>query len=214
MKFITLGISGKKGVGKNYVSEKIVLPWLIENLSIKYPGKIFVPYFFSFGTCIKAELYSRNIDLKTSDLLGASKTKEIRQLLQQYGTEFGRHAKHENIWIRQIQFWMEAQLQCIQNSPISSNIIPIFIISDVRFLNELEFVSSLQNSLVLRVVSNERHRQACQNEGQGDSLDKHISERDLDHHLFQYYIFNDSKHDVLDQSAQILTNFITNVLII
>jgi hypothetical protein len=212
MKFITLGISGKKGVGKNYVSEQIVLPWLLENLSIKYPGKVFVPYFFSFGTCIKAELYSRNIFLKTSDLLGSSKTKEIRQLLQQYGTEFGRNAKHESIWIRQIQFWMETQLQCIQHSPISSIIIPIFVISDIRFINELEFVSSLPNSLVLRVVSHERHLQACKNEGQDESLDTHISERDLDNHLFQYYIFNDSTHDVRDQSVQILTNFISDTL--
>lgn len=205
--FIVLGISGKKGVGKNYVSEKYLVPFMIEKCSTIFQNKIVVPYFFSFGSCIKAELYSRNKNLTIDDLMSDKKTPSIRKLLQEYGTNQGREGYGKDIWIRQIKFWMETQLSAISRSSISDKIIPLFVYQDIRFSNELDYVSSLRNSLVVRIVSEERHMERCQFEND-KNYDNHISETELDHHLFKFYIFNDSKHNTEEQSRQIINHFL------
>lgn len=207
IRFIMLGISGKKGVGKNYVSEKFLVPFMIEKCSTLFPTKIVVPYFYSFGSCIKAELYCRNSELTIDDLMSDKKTLSIRKLLQEYGTTQGRDGYGKDIWIRQIQFWIETQLSAIKRSSISDKIIPLFVCADIRFTNELEYVSSLPNSLVIRIVSDERHIRRCQFENE-KNYDNHISETELDHHPFKFYIFNDSNHDAEEQSRQIIHHFL------
>lgn len=205
--FIVLGVSGKKGVGKNYVSEKYLIPFIIEKCSTLFPNKMVVPYFFSFGSCIKAELYCRNTNLTIDELMSDKKTISIRKLLQDYGTKQGREGYGKDIWIRQITFWMETQLSAIQRSPISDKIIPLFVCADIRFSNELDYVSSLPNSLIVRIVSKERHIRKCQFENEKNN-DNHISETELDHHLFKFYIFNDSKHNAEEQSLHIINHFL------
>lgn len=207
MKFLVLGISGKKGVGKNYVSEKYLVPFMIEKCATLFPDKIVVPYFFSFGSCIKAELYCRNQNLKIDDLISDNKTPSLRKLLQEYGTTQGRDGYGKDIWIRQIQFWVETQLSSLARSPICDKMIPLFVVADIRFTNELEYVSSFSNSLIIRIESKERHIERCQSENNTNS-DNHISETELDEHLFKFYIFNDSKHNTEEQSREIIDHFL------
>lgn len=207
--YIVLGLSGKKGVGKNYISETYTIPQLCSKVREKYPDKTIIPYFFSFGSCIKAELYSRNVSFKLDDFLSNQpKTTEMRMLLQSYGTELGREQNHDKIWIRQIEYWMATQLIYLSRSPIRKHLIPLFVIQDIRFKNEYEYVSKLPNSIIIRIVSDERHSKTCQIEG---TKDDHVSETDLDHHLFPYYIFNDSYHQPEEQSMDIITHVLESI---
>lgn len=205
--FILIGISGKKGVGKNYVSEKYIIPLFIQKYNEKDSSKHLIPYFFSFGSTIKAELFARHKDLSSSDLLSDHKTYAIRKLLQEYGTEQGRDGHHKDIWIRQVSFWMETQIRSLKQSGLHFDFIPLFIIQDVRFKNEFEFVSGFSNSLIIRIVSEQRHAEKCELEN-NKSNDNHISETELDDTIFQFYIFNDYVHDIKQQSTQIVDYYL------
>jgi hypothetical protein len=184
---IVLGISGKMGVGKNYVSEKYIIPLLITEF--ERLGKKVIPYFFSFGSCIKAELYSRDSTKFTYDNLFNDKPGWVRQSLQEYGTKVGREGISSDVWIRQIELWMKIQINGIQKIPNHQEFIPLFILQDLRFTNELEFVRSFPNSLIIRVEAPHRNQERCKKEN--GNYGTHISETDLDNSVFPFYFFND-----------------------
>jgi len=195
-----LGISGKLGVGKNYVSENMIIPMILK----WYKNKVVVPYFFSFGSFIKSELYGRD-DRLTYHNLFEEKTSDIRHRLQQYGTEIGRDNFRKDIWIRQVKLWMEIQTNQLNviNQHLSTPIYPMFVIQDIRFPNELEFIQSFENSLVIRIEAPLRHLQKCREEQ--STPQSHSSETSLDNILCENIIYNDETDtDIHQQINDIL----------
>lgn len=198
---IVLGMSGKMGVGKNYLSECYIIPMIIEHY--KNDGIIIIPYFFSFANFMKSELYARD----TSSTLNyhnmfVCKTQETRTRLQQYGTEMGRNSVHDKIWIKHVELWMDiqaTQLKNVSNNCKNLRMLPLFVIQDIRFKNELEFVRGLPNAIVIRVEAPQRHLQRCQSE---NSQNQHISEKDLDDMIFPIMLYNDEDYP-LDMKEQI-----------
>ena len=129
----------------------------------------------------------------------------VREKLQEYGTKVGRDGICKDIWIRQIKLWIKIQLEGIKKIG-STNLIPLFVIQDIRFLNELEFVSSFPKSLIIRVHAPERHQLRCKQEN--GNFDTHISETQLDDAVFPFYFFNDNFGDEEKQTEQIITKYL------
>lgn len=192
MQPIVLGISGKMGVGKNYISERYLLPQIMEDFRVKY-GVQLLPYFFSFGSFIKSELYARDPTL-TYNSLFHQKTNEIRTRLQEYGTAVGRDTIHKDVWIRHVDLWMQIQKENLdtlnhRTDASSTVMIPMFVIQDVRFENEAKFVESHPNGFVIRIEAPDRHAQRVVTEGCNGN---HVSETALDTYSFSYRINNET----------------------
>ena len=147
-----IGISGKLGSGKNYIMENIIFPYINNNFNNKF---IIHPIPISFGDQIKTELYGRNTNILYNELFN-DKTDDIRRLLQLYGTENGRNKYTENIWIRSIDCWIKLYIDRINNLYKNKKILFVIMISDIRFINEAQYILN-NNGLLFKVYSPARN---------------------------------------------------------
>ena len=168
MKRILIGFSGKIGSGKNFIAEEIFLPKLFNIYSKRAPDKRLIPYYFSFGDHLKIECLCRNSYSKLDQTTAMynffiEKDQTTRDMLQKYGTENGRHVYHEEIWVRAVESWIsiqESRLEKLRDRT-KNDFLPIFIISDVRFKNEAEFIKS-NNGILIRVnAPNRSNKRIC-----------------------------------------------------
>ncbi len=214
---LVLGISGKMGCGKNYIGENII-------------GKIFYDLgytvsFLAFADLIKYEIGSRIENIydvceiknkmdKNYNNLFVDKDVKTRNLLQNYGTENGRQSKNknindsvlyydENIWIKGLYLIMKNIYEKLYNKHKH-----IFIITDVRFINEANFIKSLNGSII-RVIANNRNINRINQEilkitnqhsdinvnNIKNKISNHQSETDLDNYNFDFIIHNDYNDD-------------------
>jgi hypothetical protein len=168
-----IGISGKMGVGKDYIVNN--------NLSKLYDKNIII----SFADMIKINLMVHN-NIKLHELYG-DKTPEIRQLLQYEGTENGRDKYGQDIWIKYVKSWGELYL---------SRGYKYIIVTDVRFKNEYDFIKN-NNGSIIRIEAPKRNEQRLRNESSNEEeynkIKNHISEIDLDNMNFDIIINNDIK---------------------
>ncbi len=97
-----------------------------------------------------------------------------RNTMQTLGTELGRNVKGDDIWLRYLTSWMILHHH--------NNGIEVFIISDVRFPNELDFIRKLGGKIV-RIHAPERNRERLIKEGSiNSSTSSHSSETALDNY--------------------------------
>jgi len=204
MEKLIIGLSGKIGSGKNYIAEEVLLPQLFQYFTESYSNIHLVPYYFSFGDQLKVECLSRipykNIDKDTGMYnFFVEKDQKTRDILQKYGTENGRNVYHEDVWIRAIDTWISIQSSRLEkiNKNRSIRIFPIFIIADVRFVNEANYVLS-NNGILIRVNAPNRSYQRVSAEAKNDpdiikKIISHSSENSLDDFEFQYLINNDEQ---------------------
>lgn len=192
MRNLIIGFSGKMGTGKNYIAENL-LPNILNRMlsNIQY-------YYLSFGDQIKVELGSRNGSM-TYDKLFVNKTKEVRQQLQQYGTEQGRDKYGKDIWIRSMGLWMDIFKN---RTPNKNN---VFIITDVRFKNEADWIKQ-HKGILIRVNADKRNEMRIHEEGSQENRN-HSSETDLDDYPFEHVINNDigmenTLHEQLENIAK------------
>lgn len=109
------------------------------------------------------------------------KDQEGRTLLQQQGTEVHRNV-NENVWVEYAQ---------LDIAMLEAEGFKNFVITDVRFPNEFDFVKS-NNGIMVRVVGRKY------NMGENE---KHLSEIALDNHDFDYII--DNKGDMFELSYNV-----------
>lgn len=162
---IVIGVSGKLGSGKNYIINNVIIPVLKNYINIRYLE-------IAFADQIKINVMTKN-NINFSDVY-ESKTKESRQLLQNEGTEVGRNT-NKDIWVNYLSNWINVN---------NSRGISIFIISDCRFLNEVEYVHN-QNGIMIKVLALNRNNKQLIKESEGnieiyDKIKSHRSECDLD----------------------------------
>jgi phosphomevalonate kinase len=185
-----IGLSGKMGSGKNYISEQLLYRYFKDKYNILIIG---------FGDLMKNELYARDKSLLYDELYD-HKTFVTRQKLQQYGTENGRDKYHEDIWVRGLDIQIETfNRRCGPNA--------LIIICDIRFVNEFEYVKS-KGGKNIRIISPNRTHDRYFREASGDItklevIKNHRSEISLDNHSFDYIIKNDY-NDVIDFDYDIL----------
>ena len=182
-----IGLLGHQGVGKNYISEKI-LPSLLEKKN--YVVLAFADHF-------KIDCISKyNADY---DKVYGEKDFETRKLLQKLGTEEGRNKFGYDIWVKTMANWIKV---------LSSRGVERFIISDVRFENEIKWIHSL-NGKIIKINAPERYKQRLLNETNGNeeqmlNIMNHPSEINIDNiNDYDYLINNDYNDDVIQQLKNI-----------
>lgn len=113
----------------------------------------------------------------------------VRELLQKLGTEAIRDGLHPNAWVN--------ALMCEYKRPKMSEYNPSnWIITDVRFPNELEAIEDVKG-LTLKVIRPVKKSKT--------TARLHPSETSLDKARFNYTIFNDgSIEDLIEKVRQIL----------
>lgn len=119
-----IGLTGKARSGKNYLARHALLPL----------G--FFP--IALADHFKVDAVVRDGAPLHEVFLG-EKSPETRDMLQQRGTEQGRNVYGEDIWIRTMEAWITAHL---------SKGWKRFVLTDVRFENEAQWVKMMGGHLV------------------------------------------------------------------
>jgi hypothetical protein len=159
---VLIGLVGKLGSGKDFIADNVVIP-LIKESYLK----------MAFADQIKINVMTKN-NIQFNDVY-VNKTEQSRILLQHEGTEKGRDSINKNIWVDYLDNWIKIyKYKGIKN----------FIVSDVRFKNELEFIRK-NKGILIKVVAPLRNHMRLTEESEGDEevydkIKSHISECDLD----------------------------------
>lgn len=166
-----IGVSGKLGTGKDYLTDKLIKPFFI--------SRGMTVCTMSFADQIKVNVASRN-KLHINDMYG-TKDPTLRKLLQKEGTELGRDKYGENYWVDQLATWIE--LRKMRNE------VDVVIIPDCRFPNEVEWVEST-GGVVFRIEATDRNIERLRRESGGDlklydTIANHASEISLDKYSFK-----------------------------
>lgn len=169
-----IGVSGKLGSGKNYITENILFNLLTPKKTVM----------LAFADHLKIEVIAKdNIEYERVFI---KKDTESRTKLQKRGTEEGRNVYGENIWINTIQQWMRV---------FTERGIERVIIIDVRFKNEADFIKSIGGTLI-HVNAPDRTQQKYieetnNNHSEIELIKNHTSETDLDNYKkFDFEIDN------------------------
>lgn len=160
-----IGISGKLGSGKDYICNNVIIP-ILKNKDCTFLQ-------MCFADQIKVNVMTKN-NIDFEDVY-VNKNKQTRTLLQTEGTELGRDLLGDDIWIRYFENWM---------SVYKSRGIDHFIVTDVRFQNEIEYIKQ-SGGILIRIDAPKRNYQRLFTESNGDldvlhKLSTHISECNLD----------------------------------
>jgi len=183
-----IGFSGKIGVGKNYICENIIGKQLYE---LGYQI-----HFIGFGDFVKYEVGSRlekttcvdtNFITKMNEVyegLFINKKKEIRRILQIYATEISRNGsdivldtENDIVLHNEPNIWVKSAHLNIMNI-ISKSYNPlkdIFIITDIRFLNEIEYIK-MNGGLLVRINADKRNHHKLVEEAYKSNKDISSSE--------------------------------------
>lgn len=130
-----IGLLGHQGVGKNYIAEEILLK------KLDYKPTLVI----AFADHFKVEGISK-YDLEYNKVYG-KKDFYTRKRLHFIGTEEGRQKFGYDIWIKTIHNWIKVY---------NSRGIKRFIIPDVRFQNEVDWIKSL-NGVVIKINAPNRY---------------------------------------------------------
>lgn len=176
-----IGISGKKGSGKDAFGGHLIDEGIIHNKECES---------FSFAGPIK-QMVMTGFNLTYDQIYGAKKEEVIpylgvtpRYLMQTLGTEWGRNLIQPNIWVDTLFEYVDGVVDDVDFATIT----------DVRFLNEIESVKK-RNGILVKV-----QRDEVDNNG-----DSHLSETELDYFAdWDYIIDNNGTLADLQNSASTL----------
>ena len=139
-----IGISGKIGSGKDFITNEILLPLL----TTCRPGKLTL--IMALADHLKVEVCCksrRSNDLPfTYDSVFGPKDEESRKALQYRGTERNRKKYGEDIWTRIIEMW----IRCYADKGLER-----VIITDIRFLSDFKWVKDMGGQ-VIRIIAPNR----------------------------------------------------------
>ena len=136
--------------------------------------------------------YYNDYHHRTVEIIETKVNLTPRLLLQLLGTECGRNILHPNVWVNAtlnnydyIQRWIDVG---------GKEYYPNWIITDMRFLNEMEAVKK-KGGITIRV-----------NRNLEESKDQHESETELDNAEFNYVIDNNGTiEELIEKVREILT---------
>jgi len=130
--------------------------------------------------------------------VGFNQLMSVRELLQKLGTEAMRDGLHVNTWVNALfaDYKHTKNCDCEKNCRCSHDL-PNWIITDMRFPNEMEAVVE-RKGITIRVVRDNGTRALS-------DMNNHPSEISLDDSKFDYEINNDgSIDDLIEKVKQIL----------
>lgn len=189
---LLIGITGKLGSGKDYITNNVILPIIREKK---------LPYLqCAFADQLKINVMSK-YNICYQDMF-EKKTQQSRLLLQQEGTDVGRKLD-QDMWIKYLDSWINIY---------NSRGIEVFVISDVRFRNEYQYVLS-KGGIMIKVVAPYRNKRRLWQECQGcwetyDKIKSHPSECDLDDYKDNCYSMIVNNDDEEYKSEKVREDFI------
>ena len=130
-----IGLMGHQGVGKNYIADV-----LLKNLPKKNSVII------AFADHFKVDCICKH-NCEYNKVFG-EKDYETRRMLQKVGTEEGRNVFGENIWINVTETWIKL---------LNERGVERFIICDVRFQNEADWIKKM-NGILVKIIAPKRYR--------------------------------------------------------
>lgn len=170
---VVIATSGKIGSGKDFIVQNFIVPMLPAN----------TPYaVLSFADSFKIDAVVKRGVVREE--VFERKTSLSRKMLQEEGTEKGRNVYGDNIWIR----WVNEQIHLYTKRGIRC-----FIITDVRFPNEVEYIDNM-NGFIVRVVAPQRTQEKMEAEG---LIGTHVSETALD-----TYKWDDRNHFIVENDPE------------
>jgi hypothetical protein len=131
MKYKVIGLSGKAGSGKDYLTNKYFVPLGYKQFSLAWHFKI--------SLCGRGTF--------TYDDVFYHKPPIVRRELQLEGTERGRNVYGEDVWCKTMFGWFELLSETWG--------INQFIVADIRFPNEVKFVQQMGGK-VFRIDADDR----------------------------------------------------------
>ena len=173
-----IGLLGHQGVGKNYIAERI-LPKVLESKETLV---------IAFADHFKIDGISK-YDLDYDKVYG-KKDYFTRKRLHLIGTEEGRQKFGYDIWIKTIHNWIKV---------FNSRGVKRFIITDVRFQNEVDWIKSL-NGTVIKINAPNRFMDRVKQEADNDcekiqKIISHESESMIDEIDNYDFILNNDYND-------------------
>jgi len=175
-----IGLLGHQGVGKNYIAEVVLKKILPKKNTVV----------LAFADHFKVDCITKHN--ASYDKIFGEKDYDTRRLLQKVGTEEGRLKFGEDIWIQTVAIWIKL---------LNSRGVERFIISDVRFQNEANWIKSL-NGIIIKIESSKRFIQRLIKETDNDEekineIMNHSSEKSIDEiNNFDYCVNNDPNSNV------------------
>jgi hypothetical protein len=139
-----IGLCGNQGTGKDYMGR-----YLADTL----PETSLI---LAFADHIKINAIVFH-DADAEKVYG-QKDFETRRLLQRLGTEEGRDKYGEDVWVRAVESWMDLYY---------SRGVKRFILTDVRFPNEAEWIKRC-GGLLIKLEAPDRFQEQTTQEGGGD----------------------------------------------
>lgn len=133
MKPLLIGLTGPARSGKSTAANHLVRNHLLEHYAFADPLRSGLMEIFN----LDPDDFEGERKEQTLDWLGRSP----RELMQSMGTEWARHMVHPDVWVR----IAEQNLNYLQNS-LSS--VVGFVVSDVRFENEAEFIRQRGGTII------------------------------------------------------------------
>lgn len=131
---IVIGFTGYKQSGKNTVASSLGL--LFATTKSIHP--ISDIYFEAFAKGVKQRVADAfGIDVKTVE--DCKQHPLVRRVLQYTGTEWGREEDGQDVWVKDLA-------SRVQQLPLKKRI--VVIITDVRFINEAEWIKKQDGCLV------------------------------------------------------------------
>jgi hypothetical protein len=196
---IVIGVSGKLGSGKNFITTNVIIP-VLEKRKQRYLE-------LALADQIKINVMTKN-GIEYDDVY-LRKTESSRQLLQTEGTEVGRNFD-KDIWINYLDNWIHV---------FFNRGIDTFVVSDCRFMNEFDYIKN-SGGIMIKIVAPKRNHSRLLQESNGnqeiyDKISTHRSECDLDSlndNMFNLIIYNDPEDqydidDLQNQFEELLNRF-------
>jgi len=135
-KFLLIGLTGQAGVGKDTVAKGISETQYMAQYALAAPIKE--------ALCTMFDLpYSVFVDRIQKEAIIPWIGKSPRYLAQKLGTEFGRDMVAQDIWLRVMQQHYEETKLVFEEQAHLHTVAEGFIVTDVRFDNEAEYIKNL-----------------------------------------------------------------------
>ena len=191
-----IALTSNLGCGKDYIIDNVIIP-ILKSLNKNRYLKI------SFADQIKINVMTKN-NINYSDVY-ITKNSETRILLQNEG-QLLRNINRD-IWTDYLDNWITVY---------NNRDIDIFLISDLRYKNEYEYVKK-NNGIIIKIIAPERNTNKLLQESNGNQeimnkIKSHQSECDLNNltnDLYDLVIYNDINNDckiIKDDLKKLLYN--------
>ena len=178
---IVIGLCGKMGSGKDYIAGILCKDYLNDSKRIKMN----VSFADQLKMCAMFLDSNRTVDCPPEDIATVykeyfvTKPSDVRRHIQTYGE--GLRSQNPNIWVYTLYVEMLKQWDV--------NGVNVFVISDVRYPKEVEFIKNI-GGYVIRVDAPQRTRDLYLRY-ENESINTHISETFVDTLSTDYTISND-----------------------